>query len=120
MDLTSQQTQQIQEIEKQVDQGMPSGPRIISENEVKDKPLLTNLLASFGIFIAGTAAVIVILHIPFPSKKNILPKQSIVTETIQVQPNITVTTQYINPFSDKAQYDNPFIASQNPFANLTQ
>ncbi len=36
------------------------------------------------------------------------------------QANITLKSQYENPFDKNTQYSNPFSQSQNPFDNLTQ
>lgn len=119
MDISPQQAQEIQEIEKQIGTS-ETGPKILSQKEKKDKSTLINLLAGIGIAVGSTAAVIVLLAIPV--KKKVVPSPTITTSTIQIasSPNIVVTTEYVNPFSTSAQYSNPFTASQNPFANLNQ
>ncbi len=117
MDISPKQAQEIAEIEKQMDSN--AGPKIISQKETKDKSSLVNILATMGITVGATAAIIVLLALP--TKKKVVPQPTIVTSTMQLaSPNIVVTTEYVNPFSSAAQYENPFTASQNPFANLTQ
>ena len=117
MDISPQQAQEIAEIEKQMDKD--TGPKILSQKETKDKSSFANVLAAVGITVGATAAVIVLLALP--TKKKVVPQPTIVTSTMQLaSPNIVVTTEYVNPFSSTAQYENPFTASQNPFANLTQ
>jgi len=118
MDFTPEQTNNIEEIEKQINQDDPAEPKIISQSEVKDKSRLVNLLAGLGIIITGITAVVLIMIIPSNKKRIVYP--TFTTENIQLLPNITVTTQYVNPFSNNSQYQNPFIASENPFNNLTQ
>lgn len=119
MDLSVKQVEEIQEIEKQVSPNGTSGPKVISQKVETDRSVLVNLLAALGISVAGTAAVVLLLVIPVGKRPQTIQPR-ITTGTMQVQPNITVQTVYVNPFETKAQYDNPFIASQNPFTGLTQ
>jgi hypothetical protein len=122
MDLSPQQVQEIQEIERQIDPHAKNGPQVISQQEVQDKSILLNILAALGITVAGTTAVILLMIVPFSKKKlatNTLPTK---TSTIQVasEPVVVVETEYQNPFDAKTQYTNPFSTTSNPFANLTQ
>lgn len=119
MDLSTKQVQEIQEIEKQINPDATTGPKVISQKVEKDRSVLINLLAALGISAAGTAAVILLLVLPV-GKRPQTTQPTITTGTMQIQPNITVQTVYVNPFETKAQYDNPFIASQNPFTGLKQ
>lgn len=120
MDISPKQVEEIQEIEKQVSPE-DSGPKVLSETTEKDRSVLTNLLAALGITIGASLAVFVLFMVPFHKKQITPPQQQVTTGTLTIaQPNITVTTEYVNPFSQTAQYSNPFVSSQNPFANLTQ
>lgn len=120
MDLSPQQVATIQEIEKQINDHVPTGPRILSQQEEKKKKsVLTNLLAAVGISVGTAVVLIVLFTIPFGKKPTTAAPQ-ITTSIVQVEPNISVQAEYINPLSASAQYSNPFIASQNPFASLTQ
>lgn len=122
MDLSQQQTQELSEIEKQVNPGEETGPKVLSQTIEKDRSVLINLLAALGISVTATIAVIVLMVLPFTSKKTTSSQPVITTSTLQIgsQPNIVVTAQYVNPFDANQQYSNPFITSQNPFANQTQ
>ncbi|HSD99054.1 MAG TPA: hypothetical protein VLB73_05195 [Patescibacteria group bacterium] len=118
MDLSPQQVTEIQEIEKQVNQGQQTGPKILSQTSEKDKSVLVNLLAAVGISVGTIAAVIILVVFPF-GKKQVVEQPKVTTGTLTIaQPNITVTTEYVNPFS--SQYSNPFVSSQNPFTQFTQ
>lgn len=120
MDLTPEQVTKIQEIERQINDHIPTGPQILSQKEEKNaQSTIKNLLAAVGIAVGTTAAVILVLTVPF-GKKITPPTSQMTTSTVQVEPNITVQATYVNPFSQTAQYNNPFIASQNPFSSLTQ
>ncbi len=121
MDLSPQQVQEIQEIEKQVSPDGTAGPKVLSEKQEKDTSVVVNLLAAIGISVGAIAAVIVLLVVPI-NKKKVTQIPQVTTNTMQIasSPNITVTTEYVNPFSDTAQYSNPFTTSQNPFAQFTQ
>lgn len=120
MDISPQQASDISEIEKQVAPGESSGPKMLSQNVEKDRSMLINLLAGLGISIISIGAVILLVVLPFGGKKS-APQPEVTQETIQLlSPNITVQAEYVNPFSQKAQYSNPFIATRNPFTNFTQ
>lgn len=121
MDLTPEQVAKIQEIESQINDHVPTGPQILSQKEDKKmQSVVKNLLATVGISVGAVAAVVLVLTIPFGKKQVASPAPQITTSTVQVEPNITVQTEYVNPFSQSAQYSNPFIASENPFNSLTQ
>lgn len=119
MDPSQQKINSIQEIENQVNVGVPTGPQIVSQVEVKDRSVLINVLAGLGISITATAAVLLLLFIPGTKKQAPPTEQTVTTGLLQASPNIVVQTVYVNPFSKNSQYNNPFIASQNPF-NTTQ
>lgn len=121
MDLSPKQVEEIQEIEKQVNPNGATGPKVLSEKTEKDKSVLVNLLAAVGISVGATAAIIVLLALPGGVKRKVVQPQ-ITTNTVRLaqSPNITVTTEYVNPFSETAQYSNPFTATQNPFDQFTQ
>lgn len=120
-------SQQVEQIEKQI--APEEQPHIISqevEGAEGNKTILKNLLASMGIVIVGGSAVLVILFVPFTKKKTVtlIPQETTTTATATIQlssgPSITVETEYTNPFDTKSQYENPFIASKNPFSTITQ
>lgn len=120
MDISPKQIQEISEIEKQLDQGSPTGPKILSQQQETNRSLLKNLLAAAGIVIGTTLGIIVLVMVPF-GKKTAIQQPQVITGTLTIaQPNITVTTEYVNPFATSAQYSNPFTASQNPFAQFTK
>jgi len=109
----------VEQIERQVD-GIP-GPQILSETPVKDKSMLVNLLAGFGILVVGAIAVVFLLFIPFGGKKT-TTNSTTTTTTMQLGslPNVVVETEYVNPFAASSQYTNPFIATKNPFTVFAQ
>lgn len=119
MDISPKQAEEIQEIEKQL--GNTTTPHILTQKQEKDRSILINILAALGISATATAAIFVLLLIPV-NKKVVTPQTTVTTNTIPVgnSSSVVLQTEYVNPFSTTAQYDNPFIASQNPFANLSQ
>lgn len=120
MDISPKQVQEISEIEKQLDQSNPTGPKIISQQQETNHAMLKNLLAAAGIVVGATLGVVVLVMLPL-GKKTTTQQPQVTTGTLTIaQPNITVTTEYVNPFSTTAQYSNPFTASQNPFAQFTK
>ena len=125
MDISPQRVNDAVQIEQQVAEpggSSAAGPTVISESVEKDKSVFINLLAGLGITVVSTVAVILLMVIPFTMKKTTPPTPVVTTSTLQVgsQTNIIVQSEYINPFDSSSQYTNPFIASVNPFASLTQ
>lgn len=122
MDISPKQAKEIEEIEKQI--APEEQPRILTQEMEVDRKVLKNLLASFGIVIAGGVAAFLIISFPIKKKSVTISQNSVktTTYTIPVSSNstITVQTEYKNPFEAKTQYENPFIASRNPFDSLTQ
>lgn len=117
MDISPKQVQEIQEIEKQVD--TTNGPKILTEHQEKNNSMIKNILAAAGIAVGATLGIVILVMVPF-GKKQVVPQPQVTTSQVAVSPNITVTTEYVNPFSPTAQYSNPFTASQNPFTQFTQ
>lgn len=106
--------QVVEQIQKQIEPTDPSGPKIVSQEEVThgiSVTTLVNALAGFGIVAIGLVAIIIL----WPKSKPV----STISQTPTIIPQVTLTAQYSNPFDQSTQYTNPF-DTQNPFDNLQQ
>lgn len=99
-------------------------PSVENQNGVKNKLLISGLgffivvmIASTSfLFLSGTSPQTVKKNTAIQSDKNLSSSAPVA----DAPSNVTVATEYKNPFDAKTQYTNPFDETKNPFDALDQ
>lgn len=80
--------------------------------------LIRNVI--FGVLLVIIILVGIDMFLVFRKLTNNVNKSISSLDSTQNQANVSLKSQYNNPFDKSTQYSNPFSVSQNPFDNLTQ
>lgn len=78
--------------------------------------LIVMIASTSFLFLSGTTPQTVKKNIAIQPEKNLLQP----TPADDEQTNVTVATEYTNPFDSKTQYTNPFEETKNPFDALDE